>query len=208
MSNPRRLSRPTLAVFAKSAAKAIADGKITELTPEQNLAMSAALDAEADLLAEADEKAVASAAQARTDTAIANDRQRKVVEMLSAYKFALRGLRAPASEYEALGFDPPADPANVTMPETPTKLRATGFSNGVNKLKYQGNNGANAVSFVLEANKGDGWFMIGTTRNQSFKHEGVTPGQGCQYRVRAQATRGLTSAWSNTASVYDLKKEP
>ncbi len=207
MSNPRILTRADLALLAKNAAKAIADGKVTGLTPEQILEMSAALDAEADQLAAADEKAVASVARARTDTGLAQDRRLSVLEMLSAYKFAMRSLKAPADQYDALGFDPPANPRNVTMPETPTDLRATGFSNGVNKLRYRGNNGPNTVNYILEANKGDGWFIIGATRNQSFKHEGVTPGQGYQYRVQARASRGLVSAWSNTAAVYDMKLE-
>ena len=115
-------------------------------------------------------------------------------------------MKATGDQYEAMGFDPPANPRTVTMPERPTELSATGFANGVNKLKFRGNNGPNKVNYVLEANKGDGWFIIGATRSQSFKHTGVTPGQGYQYRVRAQASRGLVSAWSNTASVYDLDR--
>ncbi len=124
--------------------------------------MSAALETEADQLAQADEKAVASVARARTDTGLAQDKRLSVLDMLSAYKFAMRGVKAPADQYEALGFDPPANPRNVTMPETPTELTATGHANGFNKLKFKGNNGPNTVNYILEANKGDGWFIIGT----------------------------------------------
>ena len=56
---------------------------------------------------------------------------------------------------------------------------------------------------VVKATGETDWVMIGSSQKQSFRHEGVTPGQPYQYRVRAQATRGLVSAWSNTAAVYD-----
>ena len=189
MSNPRTLNRGELPNFAKAAAKAIADGKITGFTPEQNLALSTALENEAELLAEANKNAASSVAKAHSDVTVAQDRRLSVLELLASYKYALRGMKASDSQFEALGFDPPANPRNVTMPEAPTRLSATGFANGINKLKFKGNNGPNKVNYVVEANKGDGWFIIGTTRSQSFKHTGVIPGQGHRYRVRAQASR-------------------
>jgi hypothetical protein len=108
MSNPRTLDRAILADFAKSAAKAIAEGKITGFTPEQNLTLSAALENEAAPLAAANEKAVASVAQAHTDVGKAQDQRFRVLDMLTAYKFAMRGVKATSDQYKTLGFDPPA----------------------------------------------------------------------------------------------------
>ena len=89
MSNPRTLDRASLANFAKNAAKAIADGKITGFTPEQNLALSAALEAEADLLAASNEEAVKSVAKAQTDVGLAQDRRFSVLDILTAIKFSV-----------------------------------------------------------------------------------------------------------------------
>jgi hypothetical protein len=119
----------------------------------------------------------------------------------------MRAVNAGPDQYAAVGFDPPGNPSNVTMPEKPTKLSAVGHANGVNVLKFKGNNGPNTVNYVAQARSpGDKkWEMIGSTRSQSFRHQDVTPGVPVQYRVRAEATRGLVSPWSNTAAVYDQR---
>jgi len=157
------------------------------------------------VLDDADKRAVASVAQARTDVEIAQQGRLELLKLLSGGKFGMRGVNATTAEYEAVGFDPPADPSNVTTPDTPTNLSAVGYSNGVNALRFKGNNGPGKVAYIVEAKKNGetDWVMIGSSQKQSFRHEEVTPGQRYQYRVRAQATRGLVSAWSNTAAVYD-----
>ena len=203
--NPRILSRADLVNFGRNAAAAIAGGKVSGFSPAQAAELTDAILAATDTLDEADKQAVASVAKARTDVEIAQKGRLALLELMSGGKFGMRGVNSTAAEYEAVGFDPPADPSNITKPETPTKLSAVGYSNGVNVLKYKGNNVPGKVSYIVEAKKNGeaDWVMIGTAQKQSFRHEGVTPGQPYQYRVRAQATRGLVSAWSNTAAVYD-----
>ena len=53
--NPNNLTRAQLADFARNAATQVAFGKVTGLLPEQGLAISAALLAEADELTELDQ---------------------------------------------------------------------------------------------------------------------------------------------------------
>ncbi len=203
--NFRILPRADLVEFAKNAAAAIANGKVSGFLPAQNTALSTAISNSADFLDDADKKAVASMAQARADIAIAQGGRRDLLNLLSGGKFGMRGVQASADEYAAVGFDPPADPANITTPQTPSKLAATGYSNGVNELRFKGNNDPGKVIYIIEATTGDdaGYAMIGSSKKQSFKHRGVTPGQHYEYRVQAQATRGMVSEWSNTAAVYD-----
>ena len=205
--NPRTLTRADLAIYARNTATAIAAGRVKGFTPEQNAAMSAALAAEADGLKDDDRQAVAALAAYRSLVTLAQQRGAKIVKILTAYKFAMRGVGADEGEYEVVGFDPPADPRSRVKPKRPSWLSATGFSNGVNKLKFKGNNVPGRVTYIVEANRGDGagWFLIGSTRKQSFEHKPVVPGQRYEYRVRAEATRGQVSSWSNKGVVYPDK---
>jgi hypothetical protein len=206
MPNPQSLKRPELVDFVRNAAGAIAAGKVTGFTPEQNAAMSAALAAEADALKEDNEKVVEFLAKYSSQVESAQARRLKILKMLTEDKFAMRAVNAPDSQYEAVGFDPPGSRANRIKPRAPSKLVASGFSNGVNKLKFKGNNVSGRVNYMIEANDGSGWLMIGSVRKRSFEHKPVVPGQRYEYRVRAEATRGQVSAWSNKAAVYDTGK--
>jgi hypothetical protein len=199
------LNRAALADFGTAAANAIAAGKVSGFTPDQALEISTAILNKAQSLAAANGRAVVSLSQYHTDTADAQGEQLDMINLLSAGKFAMRGVNATPDQYAAVGFTPPSGPSAVT-PETPTDLSAAGQSNSVTKLRFKGNNIPGSVAYILEATRGVevGWFIIGTTGKQSFKHEDVVPGQGYQYRVRAQAASGKTSEWSNTAAVYDI----
>ena len=86
----------------------------------------------------------------------------------------------------------------------PTKLSVAGYSNGVNKLRFSGNNLPSSVTYIIEAKTGDSpqYVMIGTSRKQSYEHKGVRPGEPVLYRIRAQAARGMVSPYSNEAVVY------
>jgi hypothetical protein len=200
---PRTLNRASLADFAIAAANAIGAGKVTGFTPAQALEISAAILDKALSLAAANEKVVASLSEYHSDTADAQGQRLELIELLSAGKYAMRGVNATPDQYEAVGFKPPAGPSAVT-PYVPSDLAAAGQSNNVTKLRFKGNNVPGLVTYILEANRGDevGWFIIGTTGKQAFKHEDVIPGQAYEYRVRSQAASGRSSDWSNTASVY------
>jgi len=196
--------RADLVDIARNAAGAIAAGKVKGFTPEQNAAMSAALAAEADALFADDQKVVAARATYRQLVDLAQTRAAGLAKLLTDYKYAMKSVGSATDEYDAVGIDPPVEGRTRVKPKTPSKLAATGLSNGVNKLKYKGNNVPGRVNYLIEANSGDGWVMVGSTRKQSFDHEPVVPGQRYEYRVRAEATRGQVSAWSNKAAVYDL----
>jgi hypothetical protein len=208
MANPRRFARAELVVFAKNAAKGIADGRVSGFLPEQNVAYSTALLAEANALDDDEKMVFKLEAQLSAKIAEAQERRLRILKIITESKYAMRSVDSPDDEYEGLGYDPPADPRSRVKPKTPRGLSATGFSNGTNRLKWTGNNVSGRVLFLIEANAGEGWFMIGSTRKRSFAHTDVKPGQPYQYRVRAEATRGQVSSWSNTGSVYEAPKMP
>jgi hypothetical protein len=201
--NLRTKTRGTLVIIARAAAGAIAGGKVTGFTPEQNLAISTAIFAKADSLNAANEKVMSTRAAAQSATAVASGEQIELIELLGTTKYSMRGVNANSSEYESVEFKAPA-PASRVTPQRPTSMSATGYSNGVNKLKFTGANEPGSVNYVLEANRGGGtgWFIIGMTGKQSFIHDNVIPGEAYQYRVRAQASSGRSSSWSGIASVY------
>jgi hypothetical protein len=118
----------------------------------------------------------------------------------------MKGVESKASEFDALGFDPPAAGRSIITPQTPTQLSAAGYSNGVNVLRFTGNNVPGTVTYIIEARIGGDpeYRMVGTCTKQLFHHFGVIPGRFYQYRIRAQASRGLVSDWSNEAVVYGV----
>ena len=204
--NPNSLSRAELVDFTANAATGVADGKFTGFLVAQNTAISDALtDANAELAA-ADTTQVENRALSLQSTEIAEGKRDTVLKLLSELKFAMRGVDAPAADYDVLGFDPPAETRSIVIPQPPSDLAAFGYSNGVNALTFTGNNAAGSVTYVIEAKIGDTepYVIVGTCTSQKFKHTGVTPGQFYQYHVRAQASRGLVSDWSNEAVVYGI----
>jgi hypothetical protein len=203
---PRELTSAELVDFTTAAATGVANGKVTGFLAAQNTTYSDALtDANAQLAA-ADLALMEAKAAVGEAAGIAEEKRLAVLKILSELKFAMKGVDAPAVDYEALNFDPPATGRSVVMPQTPTKLAATGYSNRVNALTWVGNNANGSVTYVIEAKIGDTspFAIVGTATKQSFRHLNVTPGEYYEYRVRAQAARGLTSEWSNEAVVYGI----
>ena len=127
-----------------------------------------------------------------------------VVKLLSELKFSMRGVDATNDQYDSLGFNSPDTARSEIIPVTPSGLSATGFSNGRNQLAWIGNNPSGSVVYAIEVKIGDTapYILLATATAQKYTHENVTPGQFYQYRVRAQAARGLVSGWSNEAVVY------
>jgi hypothetical protein len=155
----------------------MAAGKVTGFTPQQSADLAAELAAEAEALQMEDDKIVDLLARYHEQIERAGVRRLKILKMLTQDKFAMRSVGATEEQYVALGFDPPADTRGRTKPKTPTKLAVTGLSNGINKLKFKGNNVPGRVSYMIEANTGDGWVMIDSTPRQYYVHRGVKPGQ-------------------------------
>jgi hypothetical protein len=115
----------------------------------------------------------------------------------------LKAVIAPRDQYELAGFDAPDMIKTTYVAQTPSGLSVVGFSNGVNKGKFKGNNKSASVVYEIwrrQRDSGD-WGIITITKHGKFTDNAVTPGLFYEYKVRAQAAKN-TSEWSNTAVVY------
>jgi hypothetical protein len=202
--NPNYLTRAELADFGKNTATQVANGKISGLLAAQVASISAAIADASVGLAEAHRVQVETRAAAIAATEAAHVKRQQLLKLLQDLKYTMKGLESQASEFDAVGFDPPVIGRRPVKPQTPGELAAVGYSNGVNKLSFAGNNGPGRVLFLVQAKSPDspGYTIIGSTKAQRFAHTGVRPGVPIQYRVVALAARGQISAPSNEASVY------
>jgi hypothetical protein len=202
--NQNTLNRSDLVDFARNAALQIVQGKVTGMLPDQSLEIAASIIEAADELWLADGDQVAKVAASREATEVAQQKQAAVLKLLQLAKDTMKGLDSPTNEYEVIGFDAPVRGRKPIRPKRPTGLSVTGYSNGLNLLKFKGNNRPGSVTYVIEARIGDAedWAIIGISQKQSFRHTGVKPGVPVLYRVRAQAARGTMSADSNQAGIY------
>lgn len=202
--NPNKITREELVDFATNCATQVADGAVTGFLAAQNTAFSDALNDANAVLAAANLSATEAEAAWHGAIGTAQDAATAVLLIIQNIKDGMRSVNSIGAEYAEVGFDVPVFNPQTVIPNTPTDLAAFGYSNGVNKLSFVGNNTPGSVTYVIEAKIGDTapYVVVGTTRQQKWDHNGVTPGQFYQYRCRAQAARNVTSAWSNEAVVY------
>lgn len=204
MTDFRKLPRPFLVDFGTNAGTGVANGKVAGFLAPQNTAISDAITDAVARLAAADLNAVEAKAASIEATSLAQTAADDLIKLLSELKFAMRGVDATPDQYDALGFTAPDPVRTIVIPNTPSDLGATGFSNGRNQLGWVGNNASGSVTYAIEAKVGDtaDYVLLATTTTQKYTHENVIPGQFYQYRVRAQAARNVNSGWSNEAVVY------
>lgn len=118
---------------------------------------------------------------------------------------ALRAGLAPKKEYDLCNLDFPDTSRTRYVAQNPTGLAVEGFSNGINKGRFSGNNSVGSVVYDIWRRQGDEgpWVPHMLTKKQTFKDIGVTPGQYYEYRVRAVASSSI-SDFSNSAVVYGV----
>ena len=121
---------------------------------------------------------------------------------MSQVRDALKAGLAPKKQYDLCGFDYPATRSRYEA-QDPTKLSAFGYSNGVNKIRFSGNNRPGQAVFEIWRRHGDtvDWALHAITRKQSHTDTGITPGQYYEYKVRAIAAKSVSN-FSNSAVVY------
>ena len=124
--------------------------------------------------------------------------------LMSRVRDALKAGVAPKKQYDLCGFDYPAS-RSMYEAQDPTNLSAFGYSNGVNTVRFKGNNKPGQVIYEMWRRHGDtaGWALHATTRKQSFTDTGIVPGQYYEYRVRAVAAKTVSN-FSNSAVVYGV----
>jgi hypothetical protein len=125
-----------------------------------------------------------------------------LVPTRSSRDFLTAGV-APKEQFELCGFDFPDKVRSTYVAQTPSGLAVEGFSNGVNKGTFKGNNKGASIVYQIFRRDGDegDWRMVDSVKSGKFTDEGVTPGQYYEYKVRAKASKTI-SQFSNSAVVY------
>jgi hypothetical protein len=119
---------------------------------------------------------------------------------------ALKTGNAPKEQFDLCGFIYPfAARTQYNIVPAPTDLSGIGTSNGVNRLKFVGNNPSGYVTYEMWRREGDegAWGPIGITQKQAYIDTPVTPGQYYEYKVRAVGRRA-TSPFSGTVVIYGV----
>jgi len=204
--NFRRLSDKELADFAANVASQLGGTEIKAINAAVRTALLAEIGTSpADL---STQSASASTAVAEKTAAVStkNATREQLEALMSQIKDALLAGRAPKEQYDLCGFDFRSPAAGPYTAQDPSELSATGFSNGVNRIKFKGNNRVNSVAFEIWRRQGDAgaWMLLATTTKQAFTDAPVTPGQLYEYKVRAKAAKTI-SHFSNSSVVYGVQ---
>lgn len=118
---------------------------------------------------------------------------------------AMKAYAAPKSQYEIARIHFRKAQVSMYVASDPTDVTAIGFSNGINVVRFRGNNRTQSIIYEIWRREGkDGqWRPHTITKRQKFKDEHVVPGRYYEYRVRAAAAKNK-SDFSNVAVVYGV----
>ena len=200
--NFRRLSSADLADFAANVATCLAGAELTAIDPLLRAELLAALGTLPTQLEDKTLAAVIAEDERRAAVAERNATRAEIRSVLARVRDSLGAGVAPRSQFVLCGFDGGGPRARIYVAGDPSDLSAEGTSNGVNSIRFAGNNRTGQVVYEIWRREADGpWAIHATTRRQSFDDAPVTPGMHYEYKVRAVAARSLSN-FSNTAVVY------
>jgi hypothetical protein len=200
--NYRKLSESELADFAANVAGLLAGSQLAAIDANVRSDLATAIGTLPDTL----EQRTAAAAIAETSRKAAvstrNETRAQLYLLMGQVRDALRSGLAPKEQFDLCGFDYPT-PRKKYQAADPTNLSAFGYSNGVNQVRFSGNNRIGFVTYEIWRRQGDtgDWRLHGTTKRQRFEDTGVVPGQYYEYKVRARAATSVSN-FSNSGVVY------
>ncbi len=189
--------------FAANVAALLGGSELSALDPGFRATVLSALGTLPAELAAAQAKCVEARDQAIAATSARNAIKGQVDIIMSQVAAGLRAGLAPRSQFDLCGFGYPFGPRPRLIPAAPTALSAFGLSNGVNSIRFYGNNKPGRVAYEIwrRTDKDGQWALLKTTTKQSYRDTPVTPGQYYEYKVCALAATAV-SAFSGTAVVY------
>lgn len=201
--NYRRLSDNDLADFAGNVATLLAGTQLAAINTAVRTQIATAIGTLPQDLSAQTAAATVAEAERMSAVSVKNATREQLIGFMAQVRNALVAGLAPKAQFALCGFDFREGPAGSYEAQAPTDLSAFGYSNGVNLIKFKGNNRANAVVYEIWRREGDDgkWVMHKATKKQSFSDTPVTPGQYYEYKVRATAAKSI-SAFSNSAVVY------
>ncbi|HKX82872.1 MAG TPA: fibronectin type III domain-containing protein [Pyrinomonadaceae bacterium] len=141
-------------------------------------------------------------ATGKSAISLKNGTREQVVALLAQVRDSLKAGLAPREQYDLCGFSFAEVPSGPYVANDPTELSGFGYSNGVNKVVFKGNNPSGRVTYEIWRRQGDQgqWLIHATTRRQSFIDTPVTPGEYYEYKVRAVAAKSVSN-FSNPAII-------
>jgi len=198
----RKLNDADLVDFSKNVKTSLTGGLVVGLDAHIAADLATALDPVNTSYESSIEMGVQRTAVKQTAIADKQILRDDVLVRLAKVRNYLVAAECPKTAFEACGFTYPKTGAKVIASD-PTNLTATGASNGVNQIRFSGNNRPGSVVYEIWRRQGDegGWGIIITTKRQLAKDTPVTPGQYYEYKVRAVAARSVSN-FSNSAVVY------
>ena len=208
----RRQSDSDLAQFAAILAQTLADHKVKCLPDPVADAYAAELAPISDAFGDDIQESVETTNKLRGINARKNDRREQVVDVVAEIYKMIRANRDHTDvDLDICGFNSPRKWTRVVA-KVPSKLAVTDIGNGLNKIKFAGNNARNSVGYEIWRREGkDGeWTLLITIRKQSHIDKLERPGRFYAYKVRAVAS-STVSAFSNIGAVNTharTQKEP
>ena len=199
----RRLGDLDLAGFAGNVVAELGGAYLTSI----DAAVKTSLTTSFGTLATTLETQALAATEAEDDRKAAvsakRETRRQLIALLKKVRDTLVASSAPQKEWAKAGFDYPDFVLTRYIAQDPTDLSAFGYSNGVNKIRFNGNNRSGRVIYEIWRRHGDtvDWYLHSTTRRQRYTDTPVTPGQYYNYKVRAVAAKSVSN-FSNVAVVY------
>lgn len=198
----RRLGDGELAGFTKNVVNRLTDHEIDCLPDETADLLAAGLALLNDAFEADIERTRVLEAELRSLYASRRTRQPQIIRKLSQVAKTLGARHGTAADYELCGFSPRRSWTRIVA-QDPTDLVVTGQPNGVNVLRFKGNNRRGNIRYEIwrRKSRSDEWSLIDTTAKQSFRDSPVVPGQYYEYKVRAAAAK-TESNFSDIAVVY------
>ncbi|CAN5598493.1 hypothetical protein BH10ACI3_BH10ACI3_13060 [soil metagenome] len=203
--NFRRLGAGGLSDFAENLQTVLAGVELVSLdagTRSELLAELGTLPAE---LAEQTAKAMAAEAERKALVSERNATREQISRRVARVRDTLAAKLASSSEFALCGFNHRTGRSRYVA-QDPTDLAVAGTSNGVNRLKFAGNNRPGQAVFEIWRREGDTerWGMHATTKKQTFTDPGVAPGLPYEYKVRAVAAKTISN-FSNVAVIGEKR---
>lgn len=201
--NPYKLTRTELVAWLPNLVSVLDDHLVVPIANATQDTLEAAVQAVLDDLGDATAALVVAEAEYHAAVSTAEAAMLAALDEVQLVKYQMKASGCDGTTFLLAGFDAPVLDPTTYVPVAPTDLSAFGFSNGVNELKWSGNNTGGAVVFIVEVLIGDAteWAVAGTTKRQRYNHTPVEPGTRYEYRVFARAASG-DSDNSGSAVVY------
>ena len=200
------ITEKDLAQMVATVAVLLGGNELASLDSATRAAFLAALGTLPDTYVDLGNAQAAAEGEKMAATSAKNEVGLLLADIMKQIRDMMKSKRAPKKEYDLCLFDYPSETRVGTyQAQTPTHLSGAGFSNGVNTLRFKGNNTYGLVVYEIWRREGDDgqWAQHSLTKKQTFTEQGVTPGQYYEYRVRAVAAKTV-SAFSNSAVIYGV----